>query len=182
MHRDDFIIENGILTKYMGSSGDVVIPESVTKIADGAFDSCMHLTSIRFPDTISDFDAGVFLECLQLTSIVAPGIPIYNFPFYDQPAAARGFLQAYTRYTDPQIFHTYTDYIIRYSSHFLTELFAADANILLPFFAEQGLITAERFDASYLTPALKAGAAECIAFLLKWKSIHLPNTNDDFEL
>lgn len=34
---NDFVIEHGVLTKYTGSEGDVVIPEGVTTIGDGAF-------------------------------------------------------------------------------------------------------------------------------------------------
>ena len=33
----DFVIENGILTEYKGSGGDVVIPDGVTSIRSGAF-------------------------------------------------------------------------------------------------------------------------------------------------
>ena len=33
----DFIIENGVLTKYVGPGGDVVIPAGVTEIKNGSF-------------------------------------------------------------------------------------------------------------------------------------------------
>ena len=33
----DFIIENGVLRKYVGPGGDVVIPEGVTEIGIKAF-------------------------------------------------------------------------------------------------------------------------------------------------
>ena len=33
----DFIIENGVLTKYIGPGGDVIIPEGVTEIGFKAF-------------------------------------------------------------------------------------------------------------------------------------------------
>ena len=33
----DFIIENGVLTKYVGLGGDIVIPDGVTAIGTGAF-------------------------------------------------------------------------------------------------------------------------------------------------
>ena len=37
---NDFIIENGVLTKYVGPGGDVVIPEDVTEIGVQAFHMC----------------------------------------------------------------------------------------------------------------------------------------------
>ena len=43
----DFIIENGILTKYRGYKKDVVIPDSVTSIGDEVFENCDSLTSIN---------------------------------------------------------------------------------------------------------------------------------------
>ena len=36
----DFIIENGVLKKYVGPGGDVVIPKGVTSIGKGAFSGC----------------------------------------------------------------------------------------------------------------------------------------------
>ena len=38
----DFVIENGVLKKYVGSGGDVVIPEEVTAIGNGAFSGCKN--------------------------------------------------------------------------------------------------------------------------------------------
>lgn len=37
MENEDFIIENGVLTDYNGSSGDVVNLEGVTEIGDRPF-------------------------------------------------------------------------------------------------------------------------------------------------
>ena len=42
----DFIIENGVLKKYVGPGGDVVIPEGVTTIQDFAFFGCKNLKTI----------------------------------------------------------------------------------------------------------------------------------------
>ena len=39
----DFIIENGVLTKYVGPGGDVVIPSGVSTIGKKAFFKCNEL-------------------------------------------------------------------------------------------------------------------------------------------
>ena len=39
----DFIIEDGVLVRYVGEESDVVIPEGVTAIGDGAFVGCERL-------------------------------------------------------------------------------------------------------------------------------------------
>lgn len=44
-----FVIENGVLTKYIGPGGDVAIPEGVTEIGKSAFYDCAGLTSVTIP-------------------------------------------------------------------------------------------------------------------------------------
>lgn len=46
MENKDFIIRirKGVLTKYKGPGGDVVIPEGVTSIGENAFSNCPNLT------------------------------------------------------------------------------------------------------------------------------------------
>ena len=43
---NDFVIENGVLTKYVGSGGDVVIPEGVNEIGAAAFYMCRWLNTV----------------------------------------------------------------------------------------------------------------------------------------
>lgn len=43
-HIDDFTIEDGILTKYLGTASKVTIPESVTSVGDWAFNGGINLT------------------------------------------------------------------------------------------------------------------------------------------
>ena len=48
----EFEIKKGILKKYNGSGGDVVIPDGVTKIGNGAFWGCKYLTKVIIPDSV----------------------------------------------------------------------------------------------------------------------------------
>ena len=62
-NKQDFVIENGVLTKYTGSGGDVIIPEGVTKIGSRAFKNCANLTSITIPGSVKEIDKRVFQGC-----------------------------------------------------------------------------------------------------------------------
>lgn len=68
----EFEIENGVLTKYNGPGGDVVIPSGVTEIGQKAFRNCTSLTSITIPDSVTEIGAGAFAGCTGLTSVTIP--------------------------------------------------------------------------------------------------------------
>ena len=75
-----FIIEHGVLTRYHGPGGNVVIPDGVTSIAPRAFLSCVTLRSVTIPegvteicgDFFSEDPSGAFSGCSSLTSVVFP--------------------------------------------------------------------------------------------------------------
>ena len=91
----DFIIENGVLTKYTGLDGDVTIPEGVvvighsafeyyskikrvivpygvTKIEEKAFSYCSSLKHIDLPATVTSIGESTFGHCSDLKSVVIP--------------------------------------------------------------------------------------------------------------
>ena len=68
----DFVIENGILKKYVGNGGDVVIPEGVTSIGDHAFAWRKTVTSVAVPDGVASIGASAFTGCSELMSITLP--------------------------------------------------------------------------------------------------------------
>ena len=92
----DFVIENGVLTKYEGkgkkvviipegvtsigesafcnrrSLTNIIIPDSVTKIGNFAFSKCSSLTSITTPDSVTEIGDWVFSDCSSLTSVTIP--------------------------------------------------------------------------------------------------------------
>lgn len=71
---DDFVIENGVLIKYTGPGGDVVIPDGVTEIGRNVFnqmDLTCVVTSVVIPDGVTSIGALAFNQT-PLTSITIP--------------------------------------------------------------------------------------------------------------
>lgn len=69
---EDFVIENGVLKKYVGPGGNVVIPEGVTEIADSAFSNCKRLSGTVIPETVIKIGSRCFSDCSSLISIKTP--------------------------------------------------------------------------------------------------------------
>ena len=68
----DFVINNGVLTKYQGSGGAVTIPNSVTNIGYEAFYGCDSLTSVAIPNSVTNIGYEAFYGCDSLTSVTIP--------------------------------------------------------------------------------------------------------------
>ena len=69
----DSVIENGVLEKYVGPGGDVVIPEGVTCIGEYAFFNCCNMTNITIPDSVARIGEFAFAQCAGLKNITIPG-------------------------------------------------------------------------------------------------------------
>jgi len=70
---EDFIIdENGVLVKYVGAGGDVVIPDGVTGIGDEAFYHCESMITVVIPDSINSIGDCAFWCCRNLVNVVIP--------------------------------------------------------------------------------------------------------------
>ena len=48
----DYVVFNGVLSKYIGSDKNVTIPDNVTAIDENAFAEAYHIESILIPDTV----------------------------------------------------------------------------------------------------------------------------------
>jgi len=67
----DFVIKNGVLTKYNGLGGDVTIPAGVTVIRYGTFDGFKNLTGVTIPEGVEKIQQATF-SSTGLTSITIP--------------------------------------------------------------------------------------------------------------
>ena len=71
----EFVIENGVLTKYNGPGGEVVVPDGVTSIglsdsgwsSSGAFEGCEGLTRITIPESVVYLGKSAFARCRNLS-------------------------------------------------------------------------------------------------------------------
>lgn len=68
----DFVIEGTVLMKYTGSGENVIIPDGVTAIGDGAFRGRTNVISITIPDGVTEIGDSAFSGCNNLTGITIP--------------------------------------------------------------------------------------------------------------
>lgn len=69
----DFFFEDGVIKKYLGTGGDVVIPSSIggeIVRAFQGFEDCTTITSVTLPDTLASI--GRFTGCSNLKSVYIP--------------------------------------------------------------------------------------------------------------
>lgn len=65
-----FDIQNGVLLRYLGEGGKVVIPDCVTEIGYGAFAYCRGLNEVSLSNSTTSVNTWAFYECSGLKSIV----------------------------------------------------------------------------------------------------------------
>jgi hypothetical protein len=69
---DTFDIRNGVLVKYNGEDGDVVIPNGVTSIEEEVFAGHTGLTSVTIPNSVKEIGVHAFDRCYNLKSVTIP--------------------------------------------------------------------------------------------------------------
>ncbi len=68
----DFVIEDGVLKKYKGDGGAVIIPDTVKSIYSFAFSGNGYITSVTIPNSVELIGSNAFRGCDLLTDISIP--------------------------------------------------------------------------------------------------------------
>ena len=68
----DFVINSGVLERYNGAGGTVVIPNGVTAIGEEVFSSFKSIISIKLPSSLTVIGDYAFQSCKSLTTITIP--------------------------------------------------------------------------------------------------------------
>ena len=67
-----FAVENGVLTQYDGTGGDVIIPAGVTRVGDFAFYNCTSLSQVLIPEGVKSIGDHAFYNCCNLATVTIP--------------------------------------------------------------------------------------------------------------
>ena len=80
----NFVISDGVLTKYNGWQKIVTIPDTVTSIGANAFKNNTTMISVTIPDSVTSIGASAFYGCTSLVGVIIPDSveSIGNSAFY----------------------------------------------------------------------------------------------------
>lgn len=70
---DDFIISGGCITGYVGGGGDIVIPEGIVGIEEGAFRKNDNITNLVISENCVSLESFAFSQCSELKTVVFEG-------------------------------------------------------------------------------------------------------------
>lgn len=70
--QQEFVVENGVLKKYNGPGGEVVIPKEVKKIGEKVFCENTAVRSVRFPKGLAQIGKSAFQKCTALEEALLP--------------------------------------------------------------------------------------------------------------
>lgn len=67
---EEFAIADGVLMAYHGTSSEVVIPDGITKIEQGAFKGNTQIETVVFPESLVTVGYESFRECVNLQRVL----------------------------------------------------------------------------------------------------------------
>ncbi|MCL2013986.1 MAG: leucine-rich repeat protein [Oscillospiraceae bacterium] len=70
----EFVVESGVLKKYIGTESDLIIPNSmnIVRIGEGVFSGDEFLESVVLPASVKSIGMGAFEDCELLVSVTLP--------------------------------------------------------------------------------------------------------------
>ena len=70
---NDFVIQDGVLLKYVGEDEDVLIPENVVSIGKKAFSGRAGVRNVKIPYGVASVSEMAFYDCIELRSVKIAG-------------------------------------------------------------------------------------------------------------
>lgn len=68
----DFLVENGVMRRYIGIGGEIEIPEGVTEIGESAFINCSGITSVTMPEGVEIIRNAAFSWRTGILNVTMP--------------------------------------------------------------------------------------------------------------
>jgi hypothetical protein len=194
--QDGFVIIKRNLFCYAGAGGDVVIPQGVNTIGSCAFEGHAGIASVTIPESVRTVGLRAFHQCQELKTVRILGkntkieedafggkhgpMPIYFFApgktFQElkkhnlHVAGTIAYLCEPDAYADSVVVEEYKKYAISQKKNLVIDILEQDWVEGIATYAANGQITKTNFDSVFLQPAQKAGATQCVAWLLNWKN------------
>lgn len=175
----DFVIEDGVLTKYTGSAAHVSIPKSVTSIGSFVFFNHTEIESVKMTDNVTQIGQAAFYGCTNLKKLTLSKAVSYI------DDGAFGECDSLTSFTIPAS----VQFVIEgafYGSDGLTAFTVEDGNA--SFDAVDGVLYTKLHDALVAYPAAKADSTctvdEAATYIASWAffgaknltAVNLPDT------
>lgn len=75
----NFAVTGNVLTRYLGSDLNIILPESINTIDEGAFRDCKFIETITLHKSVNFISDGAFLNCQALKEIALLDIKFIGF-------------------------------------------------------------------------------------------------------
>jgi hypothetical protein len=147
----------------------VILPDSVTAIANRAFDGCAALTSVTIPNSATDVHAEAFRDCDKLVAIFAEAQLMDCLAAKDTLRAAVGYLIKPDGHSEESA-AAYTEHCKSHAEELLELIIDTDSVSAMEGYAKRIGISAESRD-SVLEAAKQNGADRVMAFLRNCKEL-----------